>query len=158
MRWYVEMVNGDDSLVRKYFDSYEEAHAYGEWVCGVPVLETDAEQNDTEEPVYPVMVPDDTEGFSWHMEQMTKEELIATLEANSMKDDEISEMILDYNSQYITEFGLDVEKYSDSLLIERLRNGSFSPDDVMYFWALLLLFSVAIAIPIGVVRGVLRSY
>lgn len=32
--WVVENVNGDDSLVRKEFETYEDAKAYSEWTLG----------------------------------------------------------------------------------------------------------------------------
>lgn len=32
--WVVENVNGDDSIVKKEFESYEEAKAYSEWTLG----------------------------------------------------------------------------------------------------------------------------
>lgn len=32
--WVVENVNGDDSLVKKEFETYEDAKAYSEWTLG----------------------------------------------------------------------------------------------------------------------------
>ena len=32
--WVVENVNGDDSIVKKEFETYEEANAYSEWTLG----------------------------------------------------------------------------------------------------------------------------
>lgn len=32
--WVVENVNGDGSLVKKEFDTYQEAKAYAEWTFG----------------------------------------------------------------------------------------------------------------------------
>ena len=32
--WVVENVNGDGALVKKRFDTYQEAKAYSEWTLG----------------------------------------------------------------------------------------------------------------------------
>lgn len=32
--WYVENINGDGTIVRKYFDSYQDAVDYSQWTAG----------------------------------------------------------------------------------------------------------------------------
>lgn len=32
--WVVENINGNGSLVKKEFETYQEAKAYSEWTCG----------------------------------------------------------------------------------------------------------------------------
>ena len=38
--WYIEMINANNKKIRKYFDTYEEAHAYSQWVCAIPRFES----------------------------------------------------------------------------------------------------------------------
>lgn len=72
--------------------------------------------NNTEtEELYPFMVPEDEDGFVWSVVYKTKKEVIATLDANNMNNDDISETIIERNQQYVSEFGLDVKTYSESL-------------------------------------------
>lgn len=63
----------------------------------------------TTEELYPFMVPDDEEGYLWHTEYMTKEEIIATLQANNEIYDNASIALIENNQQYVTEFALDVK-------------------------------------------------
>lgn len=63
----------------------------------------------TTEELYPFMVPDDEEGYLWHTEYMTKEEIVATLQANNEIYDNASIALIENNQQYVTEFALDVK-------------------------------------------------
>lgn len=69
---------------------------------------------DTTEELYPFMVPEDEEGFTWHIEYMTKEEIITTLEANDRRSNRVSELVIENNRQYVTEFSPDVKTYKDA--------------------------------------------
>lgn len=79
----------------------------------------------TEEQLYPMLLPEDEDGLIWHLVEMTKEEVIATLEANSCENNSVSELILEYNQGYITEFGLSVVKFSEAPLEVKLSDSSY---------------------------------
>lgn len=68
------------------------------------------------EELYPFMVPEDEEGFTWHIEYMTKEEIITTLEANDRRSNRISELVIENNRQYVTEFAPTVKTYPEYFL------------------------------------------
>lgn len=55
--WIVENTNGDDSLVEKVFETYEEAKAYSEWTLGSIRFEADAYRHiDSEHILMEIMV------------------------------------------------------------------------------------------------------
>ncbi len=71
--------------------------------------------NNTEtEELYPFMVPEDEEGFTWYIKYMTKKEIIITLEANDRRSNHVSELVIENNQQYVTEFSLDVKTYKEA--------------------------------------------
>ena len=104
---------------------------------------------DTTETLYPMLLPEDDDGFVWHIVDMTKEEVIATLEANSCKDDPISELILGYNQGYITEFGIDAVKFSELPFEVKALN---SPS---YFVSWFLIISIIVSFFLIVVGSVI---
>lgn len=93
--------------------------------------------SNTEEQLYPLLLPDDEEGLEWHLVEMTKEEAVATLEANSMRNDHISELILDYNREYITELGADAVKFSEASFDEKV--GADLSYAISYFLSIVIV-------------------
>lgn len=98
---------------------------------------------DTTETLYPILLPEDENGLVWHLVEMTKEEVIATLEANSCKDDSVSELILEYNQQLINEFEVSVVKYSDASFEMKYANSSSFKYSI---WCVVFLFTFLVCI------------
>lgn len=89
-----------------------------------------SEPEESEE-LYPFMVPTDEKGYVWHIEYMTKEEIVATLERNDRVNNRVSELVIENNRQYVTEFAPNVETYEAAI-----------QPGIDYFWAFAFLLSI----------------